>query len=112
MKEVKPMKITDTQNDRTYILEFDKDSVRYAESRGFDIDDIPKYPLSKTEELFWYAFRKNHKSVDLLTARKLLEGIGTITEDFVKRLIDLYSAPLEAFTDKTEDKPAPFVTVE
>lgn len=112
MKEVKPIKLTDTKNNREYILEFDKESVRFAESRGFDIEDVPKYPLSKTEELFWYAFRKNHKSVDLLTARKLLEGIGTLSEDFITRLVDLYTAPLEeAFVDNKEET-VPFVTVE
>lgn len=66
MNEVKPMIITDMETGDQYTLEFDKESVRFAESRGFDLDDVAKYPLTKVEELFWYAFRKHHKRVDLL----------------------------------------------
>lgn len=87
MNEVKPIKITDTNTGEVYTLEFDKESVRFAESRGFDIDDIGKYPITKTEELFWYAFRKHHKRVDLLKARKLLEGIGALPDGFLERLV-------------------------
>lgn len=110
MNEVKPMKITDTSTGDVYTLEFDKESVRFAESRGFDIDDVAKYPLTKVEELFWYAFRKHHKRVDLIKARKLLEGIGPLPEDFTERLMFLYAKPFEAFTESEEK--SPFVTVE
>lgn len=109
MNEVKPIKITDTNTGEVYTLEFDKESVRFAESRGFDIDDIGKYPITKTEELFWYAFRKHHKRVDLLKARKLLEGIGALPDGFLERLVSLYAVPFEAFT---EEESTPFVRVE
>ena len=111
MNEVKPMKITDTTNGDVFTLEFDKESVRFAESRGFDIDDVAKYPLTKVEELFWYAFRKHHKRVDLLKARKLLEGIGPLPEDFIERLASLYAEPYKAFTE-SEESATPFVKVE
>lgn len=111
MNEVKPIKITDTNTGEVYTLEFDKESVRFAESRGFDIDDIGKYPITKTEELFWYAFRKHHKRVDLLKARKLLEGIGALPDGFLERLVSLYAVPFEAFTE-SEEETTPFVRVE
>lgn len=111
MNEVKPMIITDNKTGERYTLEFDKDSVRFAESRGFDLDDVSRFPMTKLEELFWYAFRKNHKRVDLLKARKLLEGIGPLPDGFTERLISLYAQPYEAFaTNEGED--SPFVTVE
>lgn len=111
MNEVKPMIITDMETGDQYTLEFDKESVRFAESRGFDLDDVAKYPLTKVEELFWYAFRKHHKRVDLLKARKLLEGIGTLPEGFIEKLYALYSKPFDAFTEKDENT-VPFVKVE
>ena len=111
MDEVKPIKITDTKTGEEYTLEFDKESVRFAEARGFDIEDVSKYPISKTEELFWYAFRKHHKRVDLLKARKLLEGIGPLPEGFLERLLTLYAKPYEAFTE-SEEEVAPFVKVD
>ena len=111
MSEVKPIKITDTNTGEEFTLEFDKESVRDAENRGFDIDDVAKFPISKTEELFWYAFRKHHKRVDLLKARKLLEGIGTLPDGFLERLLALYAKPYEAFTE-SEEEITPFVKVE
>lgn len=111
MNDVKPIKITDTKTGEVYTLEFDKESVRFAESRGFDIEDVARFPILKTEELFWYAFRKHHKRVDMLKARKLLEGIGPLPEDFMERLIALYAKPYEAFTE-SEEEVAPFVKVE
>lgn len=111
MSEVKPIKITDTNTGEEFTLEFDKESVRFAESRGFSIDDVAKFPMSKTEELFWYAFRKHHKRVDLLRARKLLEGIGTLPDGFLERLLTLYAKPYEAFTE-SEEEITPFVRVE
>lgn len=111
MSDVKPIKIIDTNTGEEFTLEFDKESVRFAESRGFDIEEVSKYPISKTEELFWYAFRKHHKRVDLLKARKLLEGIGTLPEGFLERLLSLYAKPYEAFTE-SEEEITPFVKVE
>lgn len=111
MNDVKPIKITDTNTGEVYTLEFDKESVRFAEARGFDIEDVARFPISKTEELFWYAFRKHHKRVDLLKARKLLEGIGTLPEGFLERLLSLYAKPYEAFTE-SEEEITPFVKVE
>lgn len=108
-EDVKPIVITDEETGRKYTLEFDKDSVRFAENRGFDPDDVGRFPLTKVEELFWYAFRKNHPNVDLLKARKLLEGIGKLPEGFTQRLLELYAKPFDAFA---EDKDTPFVKVE
>ena len=111
MIEVKPIVITDTESGEKYTLEFDKESIKFAERNGFNIDDLARYPVTKIEELFWYAFRKNHKRVDLLKARKLLEGIGALPDDFIERLVNLYAKPYEAFSD-VEGKNSPFVTVE
>ena len=107
-----PIILKDTENGKEYRLEFDKESVKWAESKGFNIEDLAKYPMSKTEELFFYAFRKNHKNVSLERAQKLLEGIGTISEEFMKRLIELYSEPFSAFNGEEDGEANPFVKVE
>ncbi len=111
MSEVKPMIITDNETGERYTLEFDKDSVRFAERNGFDIDDLGKYPMTKLEELFWYAFRKHHMRVDRLKANKLLYGIGKLPDNFAERLVALYAEPYRAF-DEGETETTPFVTVE
>ena len=61
-EKVRPIVIHDAENGRDYTLEFDLESVRFAQARGFDSDDIGKFPVIKTEELFYYAFRKNQSN--------------------------------------------------
>lgn len=111
MSEVKPMIITDNETGERYTLEFDKDSVRFAERNGFDIDDLGRFPMTKLEELFWYAFRKHHKRVDRIKANKLLYGIGKLPDNFTERLVTLYAEPFKGF-DEGEEETTPFVTVE
>lgn len=101
--EVKPIKITDKLDGRQYTLEFDKKSVRFADARGFALEDVDRYPMSKMYELFWYAFRKNHPSVSLEKAERIMDGIGQLPEGFMQRLSALYMKPFEGFTEETEN---------
>lgn len=107
-----PIILTDNETGKQYTLEFDKDSVKFAESRGFDISDVPKYPMTKLSELFYYAFRKNHRNVSRERTDKLLEGIGPLPENFLERLLTLYSAPFAAFNGEEDGEQTPFVKVE
>ena len=63
MIEVKPMIITDTESGEKYTLEFDKESIKFAERNGFNIDDLARFPVTKIEELFWYAFRRTTREL-------------------------------------------------
>lgn len=99
-EKVRPIVLHDTDTGRDYTLEFDLESVRFAQNRGFDSDDISKYPVVKTEELFYYAFRKNHRNVPKEKTDKILweklGGIGNLPDGFIERLIMLYYDPINA----------------
>ena len=100
-EQVKPIIIHDEENGTDYTLEFDRDSVRFAEARGFDIDDVGKYPMTKIPELFFYAFRMHHKSVSReKTDRILFEELGGLPDGAAERLGALYAAPFEALSNK------------
>ena len=86
MERVKPIIIRDAKNKREYTLEFDRDSVRFAEQRGFKLEDVDEYVMTKVPEFFWYAFRKNHKSVAMNQAEEILKEIGGMNEQIAKRL--------------------------
>ena len=96
---VKPIKLTDTDTKEEYVLEFDKESVYFAEGRGFNIDRVSETPMTGIHDLFFYAFRKHHRSVSRQKADKILDddlgGIGNLPEGFIERLYMLYSAPFE-----------------
>jgi len=104
-EQVKPIILHDIENEMDYTLEFNRDSIRFAEARGFDIDDVAKYPMSKLPELFFYAFRMHHKNISReKTDRILFEDLGGMPEGMAERLGALYAIPFEALTNKDGEK--------
>ena len=110
MERVKPIIIRDKKNNKEYTLEFDRDSVRFAESRGFKLEDVDDYTLTKVPEFFWYAFRMHHKSIALNQAEELLKEIGGINEAIAKRLVELWVQTYDALGN--EETKNPDLTVE
>ena len=110
MDKVKPIVIKDSETGEQYTLEFDRDSVRFAENRGFILEDLDKYRMTKTVEFFWYAFRMHHKRVSLADAENILKKIGGMTEPVAKRLVELWMQTYD--TLGTEEEKNPNVTVE
>ena len=114
-EQVKPIIIHDPDNKRDYTLEFNRDSIRFAEARGFDIDDVGKFPMTKIPELFFYAFRMHHPNVSReKTDRILFDELGGLPEGVAERLGALYSVPYEALNGKNKEgkKGNPMMTVE
>lgn len=112
-EQVKPIIIHDAENEMDYTLEFNRESIRFAESRGFDIDDVGKYPMTKLPELFYYAFRMHHKNVSReKTDRILFEDLGGLPDGVAERLGALYAAPFEALNGKENKGKNPKMTVE
>ena len=103
-EQVKPIIIHDAENEIDYTLEFNRESIRFAEARGFDIEDVGKYPMTKIPELFFYAFRMHHKNVSReKTDRILFEELGGLPEGVAERLGALYTAPFEALNGGNKD---------
>ena len=112
-EQVKPIIIHDTENSIDYTLEFNRESVKFAEARGFDIDDVGKYPLTKIPELFYYAFRMHHKNVSReKTDRILFDELGGLPKGAIERLGALYAVPFEALNSEDNKAKNPKVTVE
>lgn len=88
---VQPVRIHDNKSGVAYELDFSRDSVRFAENRGFKLDEIAVFPVTRIPELFYYAFRKNHKSVARSQTDALLDGMGGMTSALLERLVQLYN---------------------
>lgn len=105
-ERIKPIILRDTESGTEYTLEFNRESVKFAESRGFKIDDVSDYPMTKIPEFFYYAFRAHHKNVSREKTDKMIfeewGGIGSLPEGLVERLFQLYTEPFEA--TKTEEE--------
>ena len=92
---VAPIKITDGKGN-TYELDFSRESVKFAESRGFDISNLLTFPQTNIPALWYYAFRKNHKNVARNKTDELLDAIGALKTEELERLVQLYNQPNEA----------------
>lgn len=84
--------------DTEYTLEFNRESVKFAEMMGFKFDDVANFPMSKIPELFYYSFRMHHKNVARDKTDKILEELGGLPEGFIERLVELYTAPFDFLT--------------
>ena len=93
---------------KEFTLEFNRESIKFAESRGFAIEDVERYPLSKTYDLFFYAFRMHHKNVARDFTDRIIDeewgGIARIPEAVMSRLGELYSVPFGTLIPD-EDEP-------
>lgn len=91
--------------DTEYTLEFNRESIKFAEMRGFKIEEVAEYPMTKIPELFFYAFRMHHKNVAREKTDKILfEEMGGLPEGFIERLAELYTEPFETLTVKEEER--------
>lgn len=112
-ENVKPIILHDTEMGIDYTLEFNRESVRFAEMRGFDLDDVAKYPMTKLPELFFYAFRCHHRNISReKTDRILFEDLGGIPDGMLERLAQLYMKPFECLATKDDEVKNAKVTVE
>lgn len=93
--KLKPIAITDEKGNE-YVLEFTRETVRFAENRGFDISELTKYPQTNIPLLFFYAFRKNHKNISRSQTDDLLDRLGGLTGEEIERLAQLYNQPTES----------------
>ena len=98
-ERVNPIIIRNEDTGDEYTLEFNRESIRFAEQRGFDIADVGKFPMTKLPELFFYAFRMHHRNVSReKTDRILFDDLGGMPDGMAERLGALYSAPFEALS--------------
>lgn len=112
-EKVNPIILRDSEEDKEYVLEFDRESVRFAEARGFDISDVGKFPMTKIPELFFYAFRMHHKNVSReKTDRILFDYMGGMPDGMAERLGALYAAPFEALAAAEDEGKNSRITVE
>ena len=59
----KTIQLTDAESGKTYVLEYDRSSVAYAESIGFSPRKAGDAPMTATTALFRAAFHKHHPRV-------------------------------------------------
>lgn len=106
--ELRPILITDNETGEKYVLEFNAESVAFAEERKFNIADVDDFPVTGIRDLFYYAFRMHHKMLPKDKVYAIYEATKPLPQGFVKRLIDFYLRPMKEIvaSDESERKNA------
>lgn len=112
-ERVRPIVLKDTENGDSFTLEFNRESVKFAESKGFKAEDIQNAPMTKIPELFYYAFRMHHRAIPRDKTDKILyDDLGGLSEALIERLVTLYIAPYECLIQNEENAKNSKMTVE
>jgi len=96
--------------DKEYILEYNRDSIKWLEAVGFDIEQLTIKPLTYREILWQSLFVKNYgNTVNPNLALKLMDTYtkehgGKMTAKVVKFALDEYTAFFNALADTNSEK--------
>ncbi len=110
-KRVEPI-ILKYEDGTVYTLEFDRDTVAYAEKAGFKRTEITNNEMTMIPQLFFLAFRMHHPTMSKEKANKILfDDLGGMTEALSARLIELYNAPYITLFNESGEAKNPKLTV-
>lgn len=81
-------------DEKTYILDYTRESIVWAEKHGFSLsEDFGKAPFTDMVNLFCFAFRAHHPEVTREKAESILfDDLGGISNEMISRLSELYAA--------------------
>lgn len=113
-KQIKPIILKDESNGDIFVLEFNRDTVKYAEARGFKIGAFDEgQVINTTEELFFYAFRMHHPNKSKADTDKILyEKLRGLPNGMFERLVDLYILPINSLRQDGDETKNSTMTVE
>lgn len=87
---INPIIIRENISKKEYKLEFNRDSIRYAEQEGFDIQNIDTKQFSTVFDLFFYSFRMHHPEITREAADRMIDTLGGLSNAVIERLASLY----------------------
>ena len=103
-ERVNPMRVTDNETGREYILDFTRETVKMAESRGFDWDDVPAKPMTLIPIVWHTAFLRYEPRMSVIKTDKILDDMGGIQPKQLQRLRQLYDQAMSSLVaEDTED---------
>lgn len=104
-KKIEPLIVNDGETGAQYVLDFNRDTIKYAERMQFELENVLKYPQTSGAALFFYAFRKNHKFMPREKTDKMLEDMHGLPQAGWERLIQLFQqAQLSNFIQDEDDE--------
>ena len=91
-------KINLTHNDKDYVLEYSRQSVKTMEQQGFILDELTAKPMTMLPMLFQGAFIKNHKGIKRSLMDEIYKGIKDRSA-LMEALMEMYAETLSSLMD-------------
>lgn len=95
-------KIALSYEDKEYVLEFNRQSVRQMEGQGFALDEVTSKPMTMIPMLFTGAFIKNCKGTKRRVIDEIYDNISDKT-GLIEALMEMYADTLSTLTDESEE---------
>ena len=93
-------KIVLNHENKEYVLEYNRQSVKMMEGQGFVLDEITSKPMTMIPMLFTGAFLKNCKGTKRAKIDEIYDGIGDKMA-LMEALMEMYSETLSSLTDES-----------
>lgn len=96
-------------NSKEYILEYNRESIKWLESMGFDVEQFYRKPVTYREILWQGLFLKNHKDVNPNLALKLMDTYAEekgeiMVNKVVKFAFEEYTSFINALAGMNSEK--------
>ena len=95
-------KIALTYENKEYVLEYSRQSVRTMEAQGFVLNELETKPVTMIPMLYQGAFIKHHKGIKRNLMDEMYEEIADKT-GLLSALMEMYAETLSTLTDDKED---------
>lgn len=103
-ERVKPIRVTDEETGREYILDFSRETIKMAEARGFTWDLATDMPFTYLPIIWHYAFVRYEPRISPKKTQELFDIAGGIQPKQLARLKELYEQCGESLVaEETED---------
>jgi len=87
-----------TYDNKEYVLEFTRSSIRQMERNGFDSAKAEASPMTAAYALFSGAFIAHHRNIDSRKVDEIFDKIGDLSE-WASDLLEMYKDTFEATED-------------
>ena len=87
---------------KEYVLEYNRQSVKQMEGQGFVLDELASKPMTMIPMLFSGAFIKNCKGTKRAVIDEIYENLADKT-GLMEALIEMYAETLTSLTDDTAE---------
>lgn len=108
---MKPI-VLEYKDGEIYTLEFNRETVAMAEEDGFRRTDAADKLMIRLPQLFYFAFKKNHPTIQRAkTDQILFDDLGGVSEEMMDRLLELFDNPYGELINVNGKVKNPQVTV-